>query len=188
MTRAVKGRPNRDVMLAAAEKLFAERGFGASSLRDLLAAMSCSTTAFYARFGSKDDVLEELVRGLIADVHDAALATLGRARTEEEGFRRGADALVGVILPRKSFVAVALSEGSCTEGTRQVLKESFDLLAALLAAQFELSGAEDPPARAWAAVGAVHMQVFRWAVLGDIPDEELAGRILAAAAPLMSVR
>lgn len=184
MSRAVKGKPNRELMLSAAEGLFAERGFAACSLRDVLAAMDCSTTAFYARFGSKEDVLEELVADLVGDLHAAAAEALGRARSEAEGFAVGVDVLVDALLGRKRLVGTALSEGSCAEGSRAVLKASFDLLADLLARQLTLRGEPDPGARAWAVVGAVHMQVFRWAVLGDIADEELAATIMATVRPL----
>jgi len=182
-----RSKPDRQEMLAAAEALFAERGFGVCSLRDVIGAMGCSTTAFYARFESKDEVFEELVARLVTELGAAASEALATVRDEEEGFEAGAKVLVDALAPRKPFVAVALSEGSCIEGAREVLKESFDMLASLLATQLRRAG--EPPEealpRAWAIVGAVHMQVFRWAVLEDVPDEALADAVHAAAAPLI---
>ncbi len=59
-------RPSSDRILGAAEKVFARQGYGETSLRQLMAAARVSTTAFYARFDSKEAVLVALVDRLIA--------------------------------------------------------------------------------------------------------------------------
>lgn len=184
MAPKTRKKPDRDEMLVAAARQFSEAGFGATSLRDLLGAMGVSTTAFYARFDGKDEVFEALVLGLVADVHDEVGQAIGRARGVLEGFEMGVDALVSVLGPRRRLVGVALSEGSYCEGVRLVLRRSFEMLAALLAVQLERLGADDPEAHAWALVGAVEMQIFRWAVLGGVSDDELRGLVLRVAAPL----
>src|SRR4051812_21961818 len=52
-------KPTSDGILDAAELLFAERGFGNTSLRGLIEASRMSTTAFYSRFASKEEVLAQ---------------------------------------------------------------------------------------------------------------------------------
>lgn len=185
MSRPQKGKPDRDVMLSQAEALFAEVGFGACSLRDVMGAMKCSTTAFYARFDSKNDVFEDLVQELVSDLHDRASGALSAVRSIDDGFRVGIEVLVETIIPRKPLVSVALSEGTAIAGIRAILQESFGLMAAMTEHQFELIGATSPRSRAWALIGAIHMQVLRWAVFEEIADDALAAAIHDATRPLV---
>ena len=49
-------------LLAAAKRLFVERGFGATSLRDIAAEAGYTQGAFYSNFASKEDLFVELIR------------------------------------------------------------------------------------------------------------------------------
>ncbi|MFM0247977.1 TetR/AcrR family transcriptional regulator [Paraburkholderia sediminicola] len=49
-------------LLAAAKRLFVERGFGATSLRDIAAEAGYTQGAFYSNFASKEDLFVELMR------------------------------------------------------------------------------------------------------------------------------
>lgn len=51
----------REVILDAAEKLFAERGFAGTSVRDIVRASESSPPSLYHFFGSKENLLVELV-------------------------------------------------------------------------------------------------------------------------------
>ncbi len=51
----------RDEVLAAAEKLFADRGYHATSVRDIATALEIKAGSLYAHIETKDDVLWELV-------------------------------------------------------------------------------------------------------------------------------
>jgi AcrR family transcriptional regulator len=189
------GKPSHDRILAAAERVFAERGFGSTSLRDLMAAAECSTTAFYARFASKEAVLEALVRQLLTDLHDAAAAELPRAKTLVAGWDVGVDVLVDTVRDRKGLVRVALTEAGQEPAARAVLRQAYGLLAALLAAQLERpsrrkagAGRDVARARAWALVGALTMQVTRWAVFEELADDALADALRDVARPLLPAR
>jgi len=57
----------REVILAAAERLFAERGFAATSVRDIVGEAETSAPSLYHFFGSKENLVVEL----IADRHSA---------------------------------------------------------------------------------------------------------------------
>ncbi|MFM0210915.1 helix-turn-helix domain containing protein [Paraburkholderia sediminicola] len=52
----------RTHLLAAAKRLFVERGFGATSLRDIAAEAGYTQGAFYSNFASKEDLFVELMR------------------------------------------------------------------------------------------------------------------------------
>ncbi|MFM0730496.1 helix-turn-helix domain containing protein [Paraburkholderia sediminicola] len=49
-------------LLAAAKRLFVERGFGATSLRDIAAEAGYTQGAFYSNFASKEKLFVELMR------------------------------------------------------------------------------------------------------------------------------
>jgi AcrR family transcriptional regulator len=184
-------KPSEDRILVAAEKLFGERGFGSTSLRELIAACECSTTAFYARFADKNVVLETLLRGLFEDLHDAAAESLSRARSVAEGFDRGVDVLVAALARRKGLVRIALTEAGEYPAARAVLRQTYGLLAGLLAHQLQALVARkrvnvpDTDALAWAIVGALTMQVTRWAVFEDLDDDGLADALRRTARTLL---
>src|ERR1700747_502794 len=50
----------RSAILAAAERLYAERGFGEVTLRDIVAAADVNLAAVNYHFGSKDELIAEL--------------------------------------------------------------------------------------------------------------------------------
>ena len=54
----------RKALLDAAARLFADRGYGGVSMRDLGAAVDVSGPAIYRHFASKQDVLVELLVGI----------------------------------------------------------------------------------------------------------------------------
>jgi AcrR family transcriptional regulator len=181
--RSRRARPSEDRILAAAEALFAERGFGATSLRELIAASGCSTTAFYARFSDPGAVLEALFGRLVDELAAKAAAALAEARSVEHGYALGVDALVGTFRGRRGLVRVALGEGAAVPAVRERTREGYRAMAALLAEGMR-DRVPDPEALAWALVGAIDLQVRRWAVLDDLDDEGLARNLHAARALL----
>src|SRR5438128_9634412 len=61
----IQGRPmasdqTRSAILAAAERLYADRGFGDVTLRDIVAAANVNLAAVNYHFGSKDELIAEL--------------------------------------------------------------------------------------------------------------------------------
>lgn len=186
-----RARPSHDAILATAERVFAERGFGETSLRELIAACGCSTTAFYARFATKDAVLEQLLRDLLVDLHDAAARSLPRAKNPAAGFEQGVDVLVAALAGRRGLVRVALTEAACSIPARAVLRNAYGMLAALLAGQIAHLVARgkievaDADALAWALCGALTMQVTRWAVFEEIDDDALVASLRATARTML---
>lgn len=184
-------RPSEDRILAAAERVFAEKGYGHCSLRDVLSAAECSTTAFYARFPSKAAVLEALIAQLLGDLHDAAAKVLPRATDLASGWDAGVDVLVSTLSDRKGLVKVALTEAGMSPAPRQALRNAYALLATLLAGNLRrLSDRgrihiDDADALAWAVVGGLTMHVMRWAVFEELDDAGLATQLRATARSLL---
>src|SRR5688572_29754490 len=128
-------RLSADQILSAAERVFARRGYGETSLRQLMAAARVSTTAFYARFESKEAVLVALGERLLGELHRQVGAVLAEARSREEGVNRGADAVVAALSGHQRLVALILGEGLASAGVRAGLARAYRALAELLAAQ-----------------------------------------------------
>jgi AcrR family transcriptional regulator len=184
-------RPSEDRILAAAEQVFADKGYGACSLRDVLAAAECSTTAFYARFKSKEAVLEALIAQLLGDLHDAAAEVLPRATDIALGWDAGIDLLVATLSHRKGLMKLALTEAGMAPGPRTALRSAYASLASLLSANLRRVAdrgrieVADTDALAWAIVGGLNMQVMRWSVFEELDDAGLAESLRATARALL---
>src|SRR3569832_1444228 len=74
----------RDAILAAAARLYAERGFQGASVADLAKACSTSKSLIYHYFPSKDDILHAAMAAhldaLVAAAEDASRAGGAEAR------------------------------------------------------------------------------------------------------------
>ena len=163
-------RPSTDRILGAAEKVFARQGYGETSLRQLMAAARVSTTAFYARFDSKEAVLVALVDRVIGDIQRQALRAFAAVKSPEEGVETGVDVLLTVIADHKRVLGLALGEAGSSAPLRATMSRAYRALVSLMTLQLGGAGRE---ALAWAFVGAVHLQVVRWAVFEEIDHEEL---------------
>jgi AcrR family transcriptional regulator len=74
----------RDAILDAAEKLFAERGFAGTSVRDIVRDSDSSPPSLYHFFGSKENLLVALVADRYESYCDALEAHLSSATTALE--------------------------------------------------------------------------------------------------------
>ncbi len=184
-------RPTSDSILEAAEQVFNEWGYGETSLRMLMDEADVSTTAFYARFGSKEAVMIALVERLLGDLESAATETLSQARTLEEGFDHGVDALVRALAAHKVAARLALTEAAISSRTITAIRIAYGRLADMITAKLrrlvERGDIEvtDAEALGWALVGALQMQVTRWAVYGEIDDRALAAALRSTARTIL---
>ncbi|HUS68772.1 MAG TPA: helix-turn-helix domain-containing protein [Kofleriaceae bacterium] len=166
-------RPSTDRILGAAEKVFARQGYGETSLRQLMAAARVSTTAFYARFDSKEAVLVALVERVIIDIQRQAVRAFAAVKSPEQGVETGVDVLLGAIADHRRVLGLALGEAGSSAPLRATMSRSYNALVMLMTAQLG-AGRES---LAWAFVGAVHLQVLRWAVFEEIDHEQLGAAL-----------
>ncbi len=180
-------RPSADRILVAAEQLFATRGYADVSLRQLMAAAGVSTTAFYSRFDSKDAVLDTLSDQLFGDLQKTAATSLAKVKSFEEGIEVGIDVLCTQFAPRKALVRLVIAEAGSIAHTLEKRKKSYAMLVGFLAhylralSQRGRLDIADPDSIAWALVGAIEMQVVRWAVWDEISIDTLRTQLLAVA-------
>ena len=177
--------------MAAAERLFADRGYGEVSLRQLIAAAGVSTTAFYARFDSKAAVLDTLTERLFAELQLEAAMTLRNVRNLDEGIERGVDILCNRFGPRKPLVRLVIAESGSLAPTLSTRKKSYVALVGFLAHYLRALAdrgrirTTDPGALAWALVGALEMQIVRWAVWDELDADQLRGALLDVARAIL---
>ncbi len=184
--RAVK--PSVDGILDAAERALAEQPYSEVSLRTLMAAAQVSTTAFYARFDSKDAVIAALTARLFAELHRGAPAVLDGARDLESGIERGVELLCEKFAKRKPLVRLILSEAGGSATAMEARQIEYQLLAAFLV--MRLSSLKrvripDPQALAWALIGALEIQIVRWAVWNEIDLPTLRAQLIAVARAIL---
>jgi AcrR family transcriptional regulator len=87
----------RTAILAAAERLYAERGFGDVTLRDIVAEANVNLAAVNYHFGSKDELIAELFVTRSLALNRERLAEL-KAAEEEGGGRAGIDAVLRALV------------------------------------------------------------------------------------------
>lgn len=184
-------KPSSDGILEAAEIAFARHGYMAISLRQLIAASKVSTTAFYARFESKEAVLAALTTRLFRDLHADAPGVLDQVRDLETGIDHGVELLCERFAPRKALVRLILAEAGSSQAAVKARRDAYGMLAAFLAMRFTLLADKkrisvvDPTALAWALIGALEIQVVRWAVWEQIEVDELRAQLRLAARAIL---
>jgi AmiR/NasT family two-component response regulator len=107
----------RDELLAAAARVFGEKGFAAASMQELAEAMALKPTAVYHYFASKDELLAEVV----TRAHAEAWQTVSRAMSEANGPRNALTAFVDSLTKwaegRRNEASLLLQPQQLTEGT-----------------------------------------------------------------------
>lgn len=184
-------KPSADRILEVAEEVFAEHGYADVSLRQLMAAAEISTTAFYARFDSKEAVMAALTTRLFTELYADAPGVLDRARDLETGIVLGVDLLCDRFAPRRALVRMILAETGASKAAVDARRRAYSLLATFLAARFRTLvdkkriAIGDPDALAWALVGALEIQVTRWAVWNEIDLATLRTQLVASARAIL---
>src|SRR5690349_4125132 len=72
-------------ILDAAEKLIAEQGYAATSLRQIIAEAGVNLAAVHYHFGSKDELLASLIQRKVGPVNETRLQRLSAYEAEAKG-------------------------------------------------------------------------------------------------------
>jgi AcrR family transcriptional regulator len=81
-------------ILDAAESLIAEQGYAATSLRHIIAQAGVNLASIHYHFGSKEELLDELIAGKVAPINRERLERLKRARAEASPAPPAAEAVL----------------------------------------------------------------------------------------------
>ncbi len=109
---AVEGRDTKERLLAAAERLFAERGFEGASLRAVTQAAGTSVSAANYHFGSKQALLRATLRRRVEPVNRLRLERLDALEAAAAGAPLALEALLDAFLRPAFEVRAAAQDGS----------------------------------------------------------------------------
>jgi AcrR family transcriptional regulator len=107
-----EGGPTRERLIEVAERLFAETGFGGTSVRHITAAAGCNLAAVNYHFGGKDQLYEEVFRRRLEATREQRVASIRRT-IEEAGGTPSLEALL------RSFATAFLEPFITTSEGRQ---------------------------------------------------------------------
>ena len=82
------GTPTRERLVRTALRLFAERGYGGVSNREIVAACGCTKGAIYWYFESKEDLFRAVLSETLADFQMRLADGIGSAATWQEKLAR----------------------------------------------------------------------------------------------------
>ncbi len=100
----------RDVLLAAAEQMFAARGYQATSVRDIAETMGIKAGSLYAHIDTKEDLLWEILTAAADRFFEASNPIVESDLLPIEKLRRLIAAHVKVITDGSSLAAVYMNE------------------------------------------------------------------------------
>jgi len=161
LTRAESREQTRTRILQAAARLFAKKGFDATSVDDVAEAAGFSKGALYYNFASKDDLFEALVEesitGMIAGLEaalagahtiDEKLAAMQRVLTEEERHSGGQQLELEVITQ-------ALRDRKLRKTVGKAYTQMREAIATLITQQYAEAGVKPPLAPEQLAIAIV---------------------------------
>ena len=82
--RQINKKQNRDLIITAARKLFAERGFDNASIRQIILEANLGSGTFYNYFDNKEKVFLVIINRVISEFSTFILAKIDRAKSFEE--------------------------------------------------------------------------------------------------------
>lgn len=115
----VTTRNSRSDVVAAAGRLFAERGYHGTSMRDLGRELGLLGSSLYAHVDSKQDLLVEVVEEGARLFQDSAEEALARGGTADERLGRLVSGHVAVVLDNSDVVRTFLNEARMLDGVHR---------------------------------------------------------------------
>lgn len=168
---------SREAILAAAERLFVERGYRGISMREIASEVGMTKAALYYHFRDK----EQLFVALLNNVLDELAALIERCRAENSSHRAQIEAIIRQVmllpLERRASLRLASQELANLDAiTRRQFVERYhsqfiDRITAILAegiAQGEFRPV-DPQIGAWALLGMMYPYFHVSPVAGKAP-------------------
>ena len=182
-------RRTREKILAAARQLFAERGYEASTIRDIAKAAGMSTGAVFASFTDKSDLFTEIAEAEQADLYHAMQAAA-------DGLA-GKDAILAMLeaATQRQCGAIALVQAVMsalwTPGLAEKARRRLDRrpVSALISAAVRQAFADDARVDA-TFIGELiwdsYLATLRRAALGGLTADAAKSRIEAGVLTILS--
>ena len=180
----------RDSILAAAEEVFAARGYHGASLEEIAHAAGISKALIYEHFDSKRELHASLLHAHVAEIFRRLQANAETGATGEERLRGGIDAFLGFVEEHREAWRALFRDATDPEVAdliERVQAQATGVIAALIAADPDarpdprLSPAERDvriEMHAQMLSGAVQSLANWWHEHRDVPREALVDRAM----------
>jgi AcrR family transcriptional regulator len=96
--RRVRGAATRERLLAAARRLFGERGYEATSIESVLEASDVARGALYHHFQSKAELFDAVLADVLVEIAERSAAAAAASKDPLEGLRAGSHAWLAMAL------------------------------------------------------------------------------------------
>lgn len=123
-----QGIERKQQLLEAAERLFTERGYGATRISDICAAAGVAKGLFYWYFPTKESLFAELVRTMRLALRRAQGAAMDPDADPVTRIRQGAEASVRFMAEHQPYFAL-LDVERTDHAVADVMKEGSDVYA-----------------------------------------------------------
>lgn len=177
---------SRAAILAAAQRLFVERGYRGISMREIAEAVGMTKAALYYHFRDKEHLFVALLQNVLGD-----LSTLiAESRAGDAGYQAQIERVVMriMLLPAEERASLRLASqelGNLDEATRKAFVQIYhDQFIGRIAAIFEdgvTSGefkALDPQVATWSLLGMLYPYFHVSPVTGVMPSETLVAQLM----------
>ncbi|WP_322045068.1 helix-turn-helix domain-containing protein [Paraburkholderia sp. J67] len=195
LTREASRLRTRADLLAAAKLLFVEKGFGATSLRDIAAQAGYTQGAFYSNFADKEALFIELMQSRASAQLGEVAQMLGDPALTQQAMLGALDAwskriddepewaVLGIEFELQAGRSVALANAS--RALWSAHRDGFARCIELVFARLDLVPPEAPPMLAASFMALSHGLALQRPILGEVPAGQaimvfLRGLIAAA--------
>ena len=177
---SAKREKNRERILATAERLFYEKGFSATPLRELIKESGLSTTVFYSFFSNKRHLLVELILPLGEEINNELNAAFRDSTTDGDPIEKAIGIGLEVYARHRKLTKIIITETAAQNlQSRGPLRRVLDRSMEIVMGQLEIGVAKgyfrpvDPMTFAYSFVAMLHMHLYRWAVLGEFSRKDM---------------
>lgn len=195
----------REAIIGAAEVLFAQNGFAATSLRDITKQAGVNIAAVNYHFGSKEQLLIEILDRVVLPINVERLALLDEAEAAHPPDVE--EIMTAFLLPDvRAIVELRERDGTLPRFVARMYSEGSDLMSRVMGRQFAETqrrffsafGAALPELSAdeisWRLHCIVGIVVYLFAGVGSPGSPEMVGddvdaglrRLLAVTVPMMT--
>jgi len=173
----------REGILAAAEEVFARRGYHGAALDDIAQTAGISKALIYEHFASKRELHASLVNAHVEEIFQRLQASAGVDRPGEERLRGGIDAFLSFVEEHREAWRALFRDAADPEVgdvIERVQAQATAVIAALIAADPDAPRESEQAIEMHAALlsGAVQSLANWWHDHQDVPRATLVDRTM----------
>ena len=174
-TEATSGR-----IRSVAAELFAEKGYGETSLREIAERLGITKAALYYHYPSKEQLLQAIVQPFFDDIR-VLVAQAEQELPSGPALRSFFEAYLDMLLGHRTVCALFLRDASSIVAIVPLYKEALDLTRRLNSSIAGPDATDEQRLRTAAAFEVLGVALLSSSWLPDIPDDTVRKALLDAA-------